>query len=301
MLAMTGIMKHNASVKSLDVTLLRTFVVAAEQSSMTAAGKILNLTQGAVSQQIARLESTFGCKLFVRDSRGLRLTAMGERLIGRARALLGLNDDIWTEMKGRIVEGRVRLGVPVDLIGTMLPPALRTFSERYPQVDLSLTSGSSPALVAALKRGELDIALAEEPIDQPEGECLAIDRLVWVGAQAGRAHTAIPLPISVVSETCTFRPMVLDALRRDGRRWRTVFENGSLEATVATVRADLAITASLMSTVAGDLTILDGNAGLPRLPAFAITLHLRPGDARPAASEFAAQLRSTFMDSRVRT
>ena len=62
--------------RNLDIALLRAFVAVADHGSMTAAGRMLHLTQGAISQQIARLEAQAG-SLFVRDHRALRLTTEG--------------------------------------------------------------------------------------------------------------------------------------------------------------------------------------------------------------------------------
>ena len=97
---------------NLDTFLVRTFVAVADKASMTAAANVLHLTQGAVSQQVKRLEETLGCSLFERDRRGLRLTRPGERLLGQARKLLALNDEIWAAMTTAAVKGQVRLGVP---------------------------------------------------------------------------------------------------------------------------------------------------------------------------------------------
>lgn len=93
--------------RNLDIALLRTFLAVADRASMTAAGNALHLTQSAVSQQVARLEQAFGKPLFFRDRRGLRLTPAGERLLGKARRLLSLNDEIWADMTTRRVEGPV--------------------------------------------------------------------------------------------------------------------------------------------------------------------------------------------------
>ena len=118
MLVMPGIRFDDAGMsRNLDISLLRTFVAVADRASMTAAGNALHLTQGAVSQQVRRLEDLFGAALFDRDRRGLRLTAPGERLLGKARRLLGLNDELWGEMTAAGVAGRVRLGAPYDLVG----------------------------------------------------------------------------------------------------------------------------------------------------------------------------------------
>jgi DNA-binding transcriptional LysR family regulator len=279
-----------AMARNLDVSLLRTFVTVADHASMTAAGNALHLTQSAVSQQIKRLEEVLGCELLTRDRRGLRLTAAGERLFGKAKRLLGLNDEIWTEMTNNTVAGKVRLGVPYDLVGTCLAPILKAYAEVYPQVEISLLCAASPELLTSLAKSEIDLAIVEQPQDRATGECLVIDRLVWVGAKAGNAHLKQPLPISLVADTCAFRPDVLAALQEDGRTWRTVFENGNIEATMATVRMDLAITAWLACTVAPDLDILGTEAGLPDLPPFAISLHL-PRQAGTATTELARYIR----------
>lgn len=280
--------------RNLDLALLRTFVAVADRASMTVAANILNLTQGAVSQQVRRLEDLFGAALFERDRRGLRLTPSGERLLGKARWMVGLNDDLWADMTGTAVGGKVRLGGPYDLVGSCLAPILKTYADACPQVEVSLTCASSPDPTAALARGDVDLALIEEPLGPSDGECLCVERLVWVGAKGGRAHLKQPLPVSMVADSCAFRPAVLDALQRDGRGWRTVFESGSIEATTATVRADLAVTAWLAFTVPWDLEILPVEAGLPGLPPFAVNLHL-PRDAGPAAAELARHIRAALV------
>lgn len=295
-------------MRNLDTALLRTFVTVADSGSMTVAANRLNMTQGAISQQVKRLEDSLGGNLFERDRRGLRLTPRGERLFGKARRLLSLNDEICAELTEGAISGRVRLGVPYDLVEPCMAPILKAYAEAHPQVEITLTTQTSPALTAALASGEIDLAIAEAPVGVPamldttagdgEGlateclasECLAVERLVWVGARGGTAYRKRPLPLSLVSDTCAFRPLVLSALQADDIDWRTVFENG-IEATRTIVRADLAVTAWLANTVPGDLDILGAEARLPELPSFTINLHLPRHGASPAAREFARYLR----------
>lgn len=291
MFDMIGISIYNASmIRDLDTTLVRTFVTAAEKASMTGAANALNLTQGAVSQQIKRLEEVLGQTLFGRDRRGLKLTRSGERLLDKGRRLLQLNDEILVEISGKAVAGQVRIGVPYDLVGTLLQPVLKTYAEAHPQVEISLVCASSPELAAALAAGTIDLAVIEERSGPTAGECLLVDRLVWVGARGGSARLKRPLPVSMVADTCAFRPAVLAALGAHGLDWRTVFENGNIDATTATVRADLAVTTWLASTVPADLDILS-DAGLPALPNFSVNLHVPKHAIAPAAEAFAAHIR----------
>ena len=270
--------------RTLDPDLLRAFATVADQGSMTVASQTLHLTQGAVSQRIARLEALAGAPLLLRDRRGLRPTPSGRRLLEKARRLLALNDEIWADLADGAVGGSVRLGVPYDLVGTLLAPALGAFAAACPDVELTLTCGASPDLRRAVAAHALDLAVVEEPVGLETGESLAVDRLVWVGARGGAAQTRDPLPVSLVAETCAFRPVVVAALTEHGRPWRSVFENGGLDATMATVRMDLAVSAWLAGTVPSDLDILPPGSGLPALPPFAVTLH-RASTAQGAACD----------------
>jgi DNA-binding transcriptional LysR family regulator len=280
--------------QNLDIHLVRSFVAVADLGSMTAAANILHLTQGAVSQQIKRLEESFDCSLFEREGRRLELTQVGEHFLGKAKRLLGMNDEIWADMSTRPLQGPLRLGIPYDLVGTCFPPIFKSFAAACPYVEISLMCGTSPELSKALAGGSLDLAVIEAATNEATGECLRVERLVWVGARGGVAHLKRPLPISMVAESCAFRPAVLQALRKGNLGWRTVFESGNIEATTATVRSDLAITAWLASTVPSDLEILGLESNLPTLPNFAISLHL-PSNGGLAAREFAQCVRDGIL------
>jgi DNA-binding transcriptional LysR family regulator len=278
-------------VRNLDIDLMRTFIAVADHASMTVAANARYLTQSAVSQQIKRLEEMLGQALFERDRRGLKLTPAGERLLTKGRRLIALNEDIWAEMADGHVGGKVRLGLPYDLVESPIVPVIKTYSAAYPQVEISLTCAASPDLIASLAAGAIDLAVVEEPQGPSDGECLRVERLVWVGARNGGAYLKTPLPVSMIANTCAFRPAVLAALAQKGRAWRSVFENENIQATTATVRADLAVTAWLVSTVPSDLEILGPGKAPTDLPFFSITLH----HAKGAVAEMARHLRTAFV------
>ena len=301
MLVMGCISDHDGSMpRNLDIALLRAFAIAADRGSMTAAADALSLTQGAVSQQIARLEGLAGGPLLAREKRGLRLTPAGERVLASARRMVALNDEVWADLNGSAFVGRVRLGMPYDLVGACFTPILKRFAEACPEVELSLRSAASVDLSRELAAGKLDLAVVEEPVGAETGETVAVDRLVWVGGRGGGAHLRRPLPVSIAADVCIFRPAILAALEgRDGG-WRTMIENGGLEATFATVRADLAVSAWLAALVPRALDGQPPEAGLPVLPLFAVTLHGAGRDATPAANELARHIREAFTRSHFR-
>lgn len=276
--------------RNLDVGLLRTLIAVADCGSMSTAAGRLHMTQGAVSQRIKRLETVTGQVLMQRDQLGARLTPAGERLLASARQLVDLNDAILATLTPAL-SGRVRLGVPLDLIGTHLPPMLHHFAQRHPDIDVALLAGSSNELRRAWETHKVDLALIEEPAGAGAGEQLSLEQPVWVGAAGGRAWSRRPLPVCLVSDTCVFRQPVDAALRQAGIATRTVIDYASMEATTATVQADLAVSAWLASTVPATLDILGNDSGLPPLPPYAITL--LAGDA-PATLAMAACLRQMY-------
>jgi DNA-binding transcriptional LysR family regulator len=279
--------------RNLDLDLIRTFVAVADSGSMTVAVNLLHMTQGAVSQQVKRLEDVLDCLLFTRKTRKLELSRQGEQFLVNARKLLRLNDEIWAEMTGRPLRGALRVGVPYDLV-TRLASAMKTFAEAHPLVDISLVCAASPELGEAVDSGRVDVSLVEYVASEAEGEVVRIEPLVWVKGRGSDAWQKRPLPLSMVDERCAFRPVVLGALADEGIAWRTVFESGNIEATAATVRAGLAVTTWLASTVPADLeTLAPRAAGLPALPPFAICLRL-PTTVQPAAQEFARHVRESM-------
>jgi DNA-binding transcriptional LysR family regulator len=279
--------------RNLDLDLIRTFIAVADSGSMTVAANLLHMTQGAVSQQIKRLEDVLDCLLFVRKTRKLELSRQGEQFLVNARKLLRLNDEIWADMTGQPLRGALRVGVPYDLV-TRLAPAMKAFAEVHPNVDVSLLCATSPELREAVDSGRVDVSLVEYLASEAEGEVVCTEPLLWVKGRGSDAWQKRPLPLSMVDERCAFRPVVLGALAQEGIAWRTVFESGNIEATAATVRAGLAITTWLASTVPADLeTLTPQAAGLPALPAFAICLRL-PATVQPAAQVFARHVRDSM-------
>jgi DNA-binding transcriptional LysR family regulator len=282
-------------VRNIDTALLRTFTAVAGTSGMTSAGHLLNLTQAAVSQQIKRLEDTFGRQLFERSRRGLRLTSSGERLLGKAKRAVALNDEIWAEMIASAHTGNVRLGMPEDLVSAYLPSILSGFSTAHPQVQISIVCNSSAQLLSALGTGEVDLALTTELACGADGESLASERLVWVGAIGGEAHLRRPIPLSIGTAACAFRPCVMRALDNAQIEWRPVSEIANMEAMYTPVRIDIAITAMLASTIPSGVEVLGTGSGLPPLPLLSITLYLPKIGTLRNAFGLARHVRNSFV------
>jgi DNA-binding transcriptional LysR family regulator len=280
--------------RNIDVALLRAFVAVVETGSVTRAAHLLGLTQAAVSQQLKRLEEMFGVELFDRSNRALRTSADGERLLPHAQSMLAMNDTVWGLMSKPHYEGALRVGVPHDVVEPNIPPVLKRFDRAWPRVHVTLTSGITVDLLAALDEGDLDVALSTQPTTPKGAELLLRDPLVWVGAPGGQAHLRQPLPVSFGSPNCAFRASAIAALSAAKRDWRPVCEASVHDAVKATVYADTAIAPMLLSTVPADLTVLQAEDGLPALPPFCINMHMRKAGRSAIADEFASFVRQEF-------
>jgi DNA-binding transcriptional LysR family regulator len=278
--------------RDIDVSLLRGFVAVVETGSVTGAAALLNLTQAAVSQQMKRLEELFGTELFERHHKRLTLRVDGERLIAHARRLIALNDEVWGAMSAPTYAGEVRFGVPTDIVGSFIPPILKRFDTTWPRVRVALRCATTPQLLDALRRGEVELTLTTERLCRTHGETLLQDDLVWAGAINGGAHRRDPLPVSLGRETCEFRPSVLQALADSGRDWRPVSEAG-IDALKASLAADIAIGPLLRRTIPEYLQAID-DPRLPRLPRFLVNLYIPPTQQNEIAHELARHVRQEF-------
>lgn len=280
--------------RNIDLQLLRAFVAVAESGSMTAAARQLNVTQGAISQQIKRLEELLQKQMFARSGQGLIPTMDGERLFLHAQKLISMNDEVFSLMTAPEFAGVVRLGIPNDIVSPYAAPILKSFGAVYPKVRVELAIGTSEQLKKALTSGEINLTLTTER-DTPKGaERLIRNDLVWVGAANGEVHTQNPLPVLLCNESCMFRPVMLAGLETAGRDWRLTAGTGNMDATFAMLQADLAVTALLESTVPAFLNVLDKRDGLPDLQEFFINLYKPASGVNEIAAELAQHIREQF-------
>jgi DNA-binding transcriptional LysR family regulator len=135
-------MNHSPGFSSreqlLPLDTLRAFEAAARTGSFSSAAEALNVTHGAVSRQIAKLERWLGQRLFDRQARGVDLTPEGQRLFLRtteALALIADSSDRWVEAKGSAV---VRLASLPSVSGLWLMPRLKALEAGEPNLRVEL-------------------------------------------------------------------------------------------------------------------------------------------------------------------
>ena len=258
--------------RNLDMTALRSFVAVADAGGVTRASGFLNLTQSAVSMQLKRLEDLIGVALFDRSARRLVLTGAGEQMLGYARRMLELNDEVLGRLTANEYEGEIRLGVPHDIIYPAIPKVLHRFNAAYPRMKVSLLSSYTSRLKDQFARGEVDMILTTEDKVDPGGETLIERSLVWVGAEDGAIWRHRPLRLAF-ERSCIFRSGVQPALARAAISWEMAVESEQTRTVEASVSADLAVHACIEGTEPAYVSRIEHNGALPDLPRIRINLY----------------------------
>jgi DNA-binding transcriptional LysR family regulator len=144
---------------ALDLQILRAFVLAAREGSVSRAAERLHLTQPAVSLQLKRLAEETGLQLFTRTPHGLALTADGAALLPQAERVLSAVGDLQQAARNLqgTVRGALRIGTILDPEFTRLGVFLRELVESAPQIETELRHGMSGTVLAQVLRGELDV------------------------------------------------------------------------------------------------------------------------------------------------
>ncbi|HMT09679.1 MAG TPA: LysR family transcriptional regulator [Pyrinomonadaceae bacterium] len=152
----------------MEIRQLKAFLAIAEAKTFTAGARRVNVTQAAISMQIRQLEDEVGLQLFTRTPRRVILTEAGEYLLDRARKILREHDTALAEIAevAGAEHGRLRIGsASAEFASQQLPKILQRLREKYPNSDLSVSAGTSQALVDKIMHGEVDIAFVSLPVD----------------------------------------------------------------------------------------------------------------------------------------
>jgi DNA-binding transcriptional LysR family regulator len=249
----------------MELRQLRTFVAVADLRHFARAASLCNLSQPAVSHQIALLEGELGAKLLNRAARRVSLTVAGEVFLEEARRILGAVDRAHERMQevARGSVGRIRLGATPTPGLYLLPPLLAGYRAEHASYDLRFEIGPVHAMAERVARNDLDMAIVAGalPSGELQARSLSHDELVIIGppdSPLARARTVKPSQLE--AQTWLLREEGSDTRRQTSTWWhrhrlnptRTMtFDNP--DAVKRAVTADLGIAMVSRLTVAEDL------------------------------------------------
>jgi LysR family transcriptional regulator for metE and metH len=151
----------------LDLRHLRLVAAVAESGGQTRAARRLNLTQSALSHQLRELEGRIGSPLFIRASRHMVLTAVGERILGTARRVLHEVETLERDLAAESASGGagvVRLATECYTCYHWLPPLLMRYRRKFPRVEVRIDVEATRAPIEGLLAGRLDLAIVSAAV-----------------------------------------------------------------------------------------------------------------------------------------
>ncbi len=241
----------------LEVKHLRLVRALVDQGGPTRAGKYLNLSQSAVSHQLADLESRLGITLFARVKRKLQPTAAGRQLLEFSRSAIRDFEQIETTLRQRAsnAQRRMRLCTECFTGYHWLPSVLPTFSREFPEVDVRIEIAATRKPLAALRKNRVDLAIMSSAVTDPE---FVVDRLFddeWVVAlplghslcerKFVRPADLEPMTVFAHHASAQDAKRLQELLARDQTRIGTLQPIPVTEAIIELVKANLGI--ALMS------------------------------------------------------
>jgi LysR family glycine cleavage system transcriptional activator len=203
---------------------LKAFEAAARSESFTRAAEELNVTQGAVSQQVKALEDTLGLKLFRRERQRLILTEAGRNYLAVIRDALDQIAVGTQRLLQRQESGVLTISTSPDFAAKWLVNRLSRFAERHPDVDLRV---SATTHYADFARDDVDIAIRHGDGNWPglDVQRLYSERLFPVCSPrlvAGRKR------ITKAADLLKFPLLRLE----DAKNWARLFEAAGVKASV---------------------------------------------------------------------
>ncbi len=230
----------------MDTGSLRIFRAVAEAGSVVAAATVVNSVPSNVSVRLRRLEDEAGMPLFIRESRGMRLTPAGELLLDYAGRILALTEEAKAAMAEASGDGgTLRLASMECTAAVRLPPLLARFHAAWPKVAMSLVTGTTEAILQMVLERRVDWGFVGGPVEHErlEGGAVFVEELVL----------AVPTSVASAAEAdlksmlgfpagCAYRARTEEWLRNRGRPPRTVMQFGTLDGLLGCVAAGMGVT-----------------------------------------------------------
>ncbi|MDP2745990.1 LysR substrate-binding domain-containing protein [Pseudomonas sp.] len=236
-----------------DLIDLRLFVAIAEAKNLTRGAERVHLAASSASHRMRLLEASIGTPLLLREPRGVSLTRAGEALLRHARQVFAqleqMHADLTPYAKG--VRGHVSLWANTHATHTFLPDSLSSFLQRHPQVSISLEEHTSPQVLMAVARGEVEVGVVAGAIADAEVELIPYraDRLVLIApvdhplaAQASSLFAQVlDYPFVMLHSGSAIHTFTMNAAAALGRHLEVRIQVRSFEAVCRMVSAGVGI------------------------------------------------------------
>jgi len=233
----------------MDSDDLAVFLAAAEAGSVGRAAARLHVVQSAVTTRVRKMEDRLGVQLFRRHARGVTLTAAGEALLPYARQITHLiaeAQQVVTDPK--IPRGRLLIGAIETATALHLGGRLAAFNRAFPEVELTVRTGTTAELITQVLRHEVEAAFVCGPVAHAQliAQTVTRERMVIVAppgvADLETAIAADHVRILVLRRGCSYRQRLEELIAQRGIAVLQVLEYGTIDAILECVAAGMGMT-----------------------------------------------------------
>jgi DNA-binding transcriptional LysR family regulator len=172
----------------MELSDLHVFRTVVEAGGITRAAEKLNRVQSNVTTRIRQLEQQLGVALFIREGKRMHLSPAGQVMLGYAERLLDLAREARESVHDAKPRGLLRFMAPESTSSVRLPTPLSEYCRRYPEVTIELRTGVGNQILQAVLNGEVDAAIAADPVPDAPFEKVPVynEELVLISAAGHR-------------------------------------------------------------------------------------------------------------------
>ncbi|MBD0382807.1 LysR family transcriptional regulator [Paenibacillus sedimenti] len=232
----------------MDIRDMQIFLAVANEGSITRAAEKLEYVQSSISIRIQQLESELKTELFRRGRHGVRLTTSGEALKSYAEKIVFLTQEAERVVADNsIPRGTLRIGSLETTAAIRLPYILTDYHKSYPEVDLTVKTGTTEELIHLVLKYELDGAFVAAPVEHAELDIIevGVEELALIsGGQfpsIDRPEQLRNLTLLVFRVGCSYRRKLEDWLHLKGIIPAKIMEFGTLEGILGCIHAGLGV------------------------------------------------------------
>ncbi|MBO8169847.1 MAG: LysR family transcriptional regulator [Thermoanaerobacteraceae bacterium] len=236
---------------------LEAFCTVIKEGSISAAAKVMHLTQPALSSQIQSLEQHFGVKLLERTNKGVIPTPAGEKVFYYAQRISTLCENMHQEVE-RIKssgEGEIVIGASSTVGGYALPCSIYIFKEKYPDADIKVLVSNTEEVFQKLVDRSIQMGIVEGPVQRKgvTSHAITYDELLliapnakpWTSKKSVTLEELTTLPFILREQGSGIRNTIEKALAKHGIRLddlNIVMELNDIDAIKASVEAERGVT-----------------------------------------------------------
>ena len=199
------------------------------------------------------------------------------------------------ELRSETLTGSIRIGIPDEYGGTVLPGVIAEFSRCHPHAEIAVRCSFSAGFPEALKSNELDLAVyAVETPDKKTMTLLRKEKTHWVTSKHHSVHEQNPVPVALFDRDCWWRNRALEVLEESKKHYRVVYTSESVSGVAASISAGVAVGLLSERSLHRGLQVLMPAQGFPQMPVSSLVLESRSDIKSPLLNAMTSVIKHAF-------